>query len=274
MADHGAGGIEGFCRSGGLHHHVGSSSSGQCLHLCHRVLFSGIDDHISSQGFCQIQLSIQHIHHDHLVSALQPGTLGNDLSRVAASHDHHRIAQLDAGMKSGEHGAGRGLTQGSDIHIQSLGNRLELEAFCLKIIRKVIIPSKGHDLVSHLVVTDAASYGCHRPATLMAQKKRKLRRLAELRRLGRKEASVKALIRSADPHHMVLYDNIVLSAFQFPLDQLDIIGFIEPGCSCDKFFHFCFLSAVSPGLRPFGSRRGPAAAAASLRALSPAHQIT
>ena len=113
----------------------------------------------------------------------------------------------------------------------------EIEAFCLKIIRKVIIPSKGHDLVSHLVVTDAASYGCHRPATLMAQKKRKLRRLAELRRLGRKEASVKALIRSADPHHMVLYDNIVLSAFQFPLDQLDIIGFIEPGCSCDKFFH-------------------------------------
>ena len=237
VAEHGAGGVEGLGGAGRFHDHVTAAAAGQGLDLLDGILFAGVDHDIRAEGLGQVQLAFQDIDHDDLIGAFELGALGDDLPGIAGTHDDDGVAELHAGVEAGEHGAGGGLTERRDIHIQAFRDRLQLESFGLEIISEVVVPAEGHDLVADFVIGDLVAYRDDGAAALVAEKEGEFRFLAELGGLRGHEAAVEVLVGTADADHVVLDDDIVFFTDEFALDEFNVVRAVQAGCSCNEFLH-------------------------------------
>ena len=60
----------------------------------------------------------------------------------------------------------------------------------------------------------------------MTKEERELRWLTEFSCLGRHEASIEAFVRSAHSAEMILYNDVVFAADQFPFNEFYVIGLV------------------------------------------------
>lgn len=171
MLDDLTGGVEGFGCPGGFDHHVRAEPVGQVLDGFDDVVLSGVEGDVRAEPAGEGQLALKHVHHNDAVRALALGALGDDLPGEAAAHDHHGVPELHAAVQAGVHGAGDGLAQRGDVHVEIIGHGLELEGFGGEVFGEVVVPAEGHDLVPDLVVGYAAAHGDDRAAALVPSRK-------------------------------------------------------------------------------------------------------
>ena len=65
-----------------------------------------------------------------------------------------------------------------------------------------------------------------RLGSLKKRKRKKSLRLTEFSCLGRHEASIEAFVRSAHSAEMILYNDVVFAADQFPFNEFYVIGLV------------------------------------------------
>ena len=105
------------------------------------VLYARRKGHdIRAEGLGQVQLAFQDIDHDDLIGAFELGALGDDLPGIAGTHDDDGVAELHAGVETGEHGAGGGLTERRDVHIQAY---ILQDIFCKDLIHLIIFSKQN-----------------------------------------------------------------------------------------------------------------------------------
>ena len=232
-----AGGVEGFGCPGGFDHHIRAEAVGQILDGLDDVVLSGVEGDVRAEAAGEGQLALKHVHHDDAVRALALGALGDDLPGEAAAHDHHGVPKLHPTVQAGIHGAGDGLAQRGDVHVEIIGHGLELEGLGGEIFGEVVVPAEGHDLVPDLVVGYAAAHGDDRAAALVPQQEGEFGVLPEFGGFRGQVAAVEVLVGTADAHEVVLDDDVVLAADKFALDKLDVAGPVEAGGLGDESFH-------------------------------------